>query len=102
MRRRKSSIHGTPSASRTGSAPVSQTSHAKTASATKTAARIMVAGAVRPAWTEGGLTQARPGSARPHLPSFAVNLSHNGGRDCARWAVERDLALAEADDAARV
>src|SRR5258705_10418757 len=62
----------------------------------------MVAGSVRPAWTEGGLRQARPGSARPHPPkedSFSVNLTNNARRHRRRRSVERDAAPAKADDA---
>src|SRR5439155_21729445 len=41
VRRAKSRIHGSPWTRRTGSAPVSQTSHAKTTAPTNTAARLI-------------------------------------------------------------
>src|SRR5439155_17530577 len=108
MRRMKSRIHGTPRASLTGSAPVSQTSHARTTRAVKIAARVIGAGAMRPAWAEGGLREARAGSGRlldrarsasPASRSVSVDHSRDRRRDAGRRAVEGHAPLTEADDA---
>src|SRR5262245_41508444 len=99
MRPTKSRIHGTPRARRTGSAPVSQTGDARTTSATKIAARvcrIIVAGSLSTALTEGGLRKMRPVSVRLDIANdrrpgvmvsgSSVDVAHDCGGDGGRRA----------------